>query len=136
MISKYLDSTVFLYALLEQGPRSRRAADILRAVAAGEQEAATASLTVDEVLYKLLRKGLRETALETMSALLSMADLRLLPIGREEVRLSLDLLGRYDHLHPRDAIHAAAAKAAGIQTVVSDDVDFDEIDGIRREPLG
>lgn len=132
---RYLDATVFVYAALFQGPKSARAVDLLRTAAAAEDEFATCALTVDEVVHKLTKYLDRPAALAYGEKILTLPSLRLWPVGAQEARLALDLMRKHPHLRPRDAIHAAVARAVEAQAIVTDDADFDRLLEVRREPL-
>lgn len=131
----YLDSSLFLYAVLHQGPKSARAADLLRSVAEGAVRAVTASLTVDEVVWKLETARSRRQALAVGSRILSLSGLEIRPVAVEEIRSAIDLLGKHPRIGPRDAIHAAVALKAGASGIATDDGDFDELSGLPRVPL-
>ena len=120
----YLDSNVFVYAALYDGPK-----------AAGREPAATASLTVDEVVWILSQEADRGVALEQGERLLSVPNLSVLDVTAQTMLGVLRHMDAYDHLTPRDATHLAAMIDHGVFTVVSDDADFDRVDEVERQPL-
>lgn len=127
----YLDSNVFIYAALGGGDEGRWCRDLIRRVAAGEDEAVTSVLAVDEVVYQVrVSRGL-EASIQAGEAVLQMAHLIVAPADAEILWESLDL-GRRFELYPRDAIHAATAILRGTPELVSEDADFDKVDGLRR----
>ena len=136
MASKYLDSTVFLYAMLTQGPKSARAADVLRSLAEGDFDAVTSSLTLDEVLHKLSRVAGRPQAAQQVENLLSLPSLKVQAVSRKTMSAALGWFEKKKELGARDAVHVAAAFEAGATTILSDDADFDGIEGLPREGLG
>lgn len=127
----YLDSNVFIYAALSEGRKGRWSRDLVRRVAEGRDEAVTSALTVDEVVYQVRESRGLEPSVEAGEALLQMAHLTVAPADAETLWKSLDL-GRRLGLYPRDAIHAATALIRGISDVISEDADFDEVEGLQR----
>ena len=127
----YLDSNLFIYAALSEGRKGRWSRDLVRRVAEGRDEAVTSALTVDEVVYQVRKSRGLEPSVEAGEALLQMAHLTVAPADTETLWKSLDL-GRRLGLYPRDAIHAATALIRGISDVISEDADFDEVEGLQR----
>ena len=127
----YLDSNVFIYAALGGGKEGKWCRDLIRKVTEGGDEAVTSALTVDEVVYQIrVSRGL-EASIEAGEAVLQMAHLTVAPADAETLWKSLEL-GRQLGLHPRDAIHAATAFLRGTPELISEDTDFDKVDGLRR----
>ena len=127
----YLDSNVFIYAALGGDKEGSWCRDLVRRVAAGEEEAVTSALTVDEVVYQVRASRGLEASIQAGEAVLQMAHLTVAPADAETLWESLDL-GRRFELYPRDAIHAATALLRGAPVLISEDTDFDKVDGLRR----
>lgn len=136
MKMKYLDSNVFLYPILYEGKKSDNARAILTEMVEGDIHCITASLTLDEVIWIVSKKISREKALEIGKDTLDLPNLKILDVTAKDILNSIDLMQRYAHLKPRDAIHSAVCINAGVFTIVSDDSDFDSIEEIDRESLG
>jgi predicted nucleic acid-binding protein len=128
-----LDSNVFVYAALYEGEKADGARRLLRDVVGGEREAATASLTLDEVTYILGREETRESALRQAERVLGFANLRVVSVGTEEARDALGAMRDNDALSPRDAFHLAVAEKSDAGVFVTDDDDFD---GVGMETVG
>jgi len=127
----YLDSNVFIYAALGGGKEAIWCRDLIRRVSEGDEAALTSALTVDEVVYQVrVSRGL-EASIQAGEAVLQMAHLTVAPADAETLWKSLDL-GRQLGLHPRDAIHAATALIRSSSELISEDSDFDRVDGLRR----
>jgi len=57
-------------------------------------------------------------------------------VTRSDLVIAAGLLGKYPQISPRDALHVAVMRRAGIKTIYSTDTDFDAIEGIERvEPV-
>ncbi|MDP6155094.1 MAG: type II toxin-antitoxin system VapC family toxin [Candidatus Thermoplasmatota archaeon] len=133
---KYLDSNVFLYPILYEGKKTDNAQAILMEMVEGDIHCITASLTLDEVIWIVSKKISRKKALEIGKDILELPNLKILDVTAKDILVSIDLMERYAHLKPRDAIHSAVCMNAGVFTMVSDDNDFDGIEEINREALG
>ncbi len=133
-MTAYLDSNVFVYAALYDGEKAAGAEHLLRSVVSGERDAATASLTFDEVAHVLEREIGRATALRQTERLLGFAGLRVVSIGEPEVRRMLKEMQEVEALSPRDGVHLAAAEKADADYVVTDDDDFAAVEIESRKP--
>jgi uncharacterized protein len=127
----YLDSNVFIYAALGGGKEGGWCRDLIRRIAEGEDESLTSALTVDEVVYQVRVSRGPEASIQAGEAVLQMAHLTIAPADAETLWKSLDL-GRQLGLYPRDAIHAATALLRGTPELISEDADFDRVEGLRR----
>ena len=127
----YLDSTIPLYATLDDGAKGLWCRTILTSVRDGRVEAATSALTLDEVQYRVRKERSLEDSLELADSLLSMPGLTILPVDRAVLREGMRV-SREFRLQPRDSIHAAAALLKSIEEIYSEDRDFDRVEGLRR----
>lgn len=128
---RYIDANVFIYAAIGEGPTGDRARTTLRrSLDAG---ACTSALTIDEVLWVVLKQlGDRKAACQKIRELLHL-DLAIHPVERRDATAAIDHVE--EGLDPRDAIHAAVALRRECTVIVSADSDFAGIAGIRHEPL-
>jgi predicted nucleic acid-binding protein len=53
----------------------------------------------------------------------------------DDLRIALELFEGHERLHARDTIHAATAMNRGIDVIISPDVAFDGLPGLRRLAL-
>jgi predicted nucleic acid-binding protein len=127
----FLDTNIFLYAAGRSHPEQEACGRILTLVAQGSLDSATNTEVVQEILYVLIRRGLRQEALALSGAIVTMFP-DLFPVTRDDVSSARDLLKRYPGLPVRDAIHAASMIRNKVQTIVSVDSDFDVVSEIRR----
>ena len=72
----YLDSNAFIYPALYEGPKASAAARFLGAVVEGDEAAATASLTLDEVIWIVSQNASREEAIAQGERLIQLPNLR------------------------------------------------------------
>lgn len=127
----FLDANVLVYASTED-PRSAVCNRILAAVAGGEADGRLSVAVLEEVWHLELSSriggisGLAERAYDALQPLLAVSD--------EAFRLALELPAT--RLGAADRLHAGTCLAHGIETIVSADQDFDELELPRRvDPL-
>ena len=131
----YLDANAFVYPALYDGEKATGGAALLTSIIAGQLGGATASLTIDEVVYVLAQHEDREMAIAQGKRLLELPHLRILDVEGIHLLQALSSMETNSVLSPRDAIHYAVMTDHGIFSVVSDDQDFDEVPDIERTPL-
>jgi len=126
----YIDSNIFIFAAVDKGKLGKDCRNILKLIDEQEIVCAASFLVVDEVVWVLKRNIGKTDAVKITKAMLSM------PIKWIDVTKSttMRMIGIYEKtaLGPRDAIHVASMKDVGISVIVSEDDDFDEVEGIER----
>ena len=132
---KYLDSNIFIIPVLYAGKKAEKAKNILKEMVTGSHQYATSSLTLDEVVWIIMKEKDRKTAIEIGRDILELPNLKILNVSGEDLLMALDLMNKYEHIKPRDAIHISVSVNSGIFTIVSDDEDFNDIDEIDKEGL-
>lgn len=128
----YIDSNLVIYAILDERDTGDWARGILERVQNEEMPACTSFLTFDEVFYKVNKVKGTEAAMKNLEAFLTMPNIRFFDVNDGVIWKALELIREYKIL-PRDAIHAATALIAGAGMIYSEDGDFDEIRGLKRE---
>ena len=127
----FLDTNIFIYAAGRAHPHQQPCARIMTRVASGSLPSTTNAEVIQEILYVLIRRGLRQEALSLSGSVLSLFP-DLLPVTRDDLISARDLLNRYPALRVRDAIHAASMIRNGVETIVSFDPHFDAVSEVRR----
>ncbi len=129
----YIDSNIFLYAVLYDDERAQRCRNVLSSIVDGKLEAVTSVLTWDEFTHVV------EKVLDRPSAILQGE--RFLHFPRlsfqsctPDVLILAQQLRTSTHLGARDSIHAASALIAGAKTLLSEDRDFDGLSELLRRP--
>lgn len=133
MINIYIDSNVFINAYFDRGIAGAKAREFIKKIVSGEQNSTISCLVIDEVAYKLSEKKGNAFSARIWSNLLSIPNLRILPIDEKAARRVPQLLKA--GLMPRDALHVAVMQEHGISTILSFDKDFDSIKSITRKEL-
>jgi predicted nucleic acid-binding protein len=126
-----LDTAPFIYFIEEHPEFVPIVAPVFEDVAAGRREVATSGLTVLEVLVVPYRAGNLALA-ERYEALLTRSrGVRLVEIGRGELRMAAQLRAVHPSVRTPDALQLAAALSAGCSAFVTNDRDLPALPGLR-----
>ena len=135
-IVKYLDANVFILSAISSDEKGCNARKILESTAKGAIHCATSTLTFDEIVWVITKQRKdRDRALTFSTYALDLPNLQILPVNRNDLLRAFILMGKYQDLRPRDAIHIAVCLNNGIHTIITDDSDFDDISEMQRETL-
>ncbi|MGH6918601.1 MAG: type II toxin-antitoxin system VapC family toxin [Geminicoccaceae bacterium] len=126
-----IDANIFMYAAGAEHPHKTPSVDLLRRVALGEIEAAVDAEVLQEILhrYRAIRRW--EDGREVYALARRIVPL-VVAITDQIVDRARDLLDDDPRISARDALHAAAALARGMDAICSYDRDLDQIVGLRR----
>lgn len=130
----YLDANVFLYNAMLEAKSSELASsskEILIAAGEGRINAATASLTWDEIFWTVKKQLGRELAAKESAKFLEFPNLKILKVDESTIRKAQLVVESYG-MNPRDAIHVACCMENGIDRIISNDTDFDVMKLIKR----
>lgn len=127
----YLDANVFILPIISNSSKALRMKEVLSKIEKGKLSAVTSSLTSDEVVWIVQREIDEQTGIEAGKDMMRLPNLKLVPPGRRILSTALDQMEKHG-LKPRDAIHSATMEERGLDTMLSDDSDFDRIDWISR----
>ena len=130
----YLDSNVFIFYVISDEKteeKSRLSKNILLKVAEGKLEAATSSLTWDELVWSVKKIIGIEIAKTGGKKFLEFPNLKILNVDVGVVNEAQKILEKYN-LKPRDSMHAACAIKNNITQIISDDPDFDKVKELKR----
>jgi len=131
MIKKYLDANIFLNAILYNDKNAKRCEKILIKLVNKEIIGMTSVLTWDEVVY-VIRKNLgKEIAIKESKKFLKFPNLIFVDANKRIIFYAQKLMEKYN-LMPRDAIHSASAILSECEEIISEDKDFDIINGLKR----
>lgn len=131
-VTRYLvDTNVFLYARGREHPLRDACRTILAAAARQEVLLEASVELVQEFAHVLLRRDVpRELVLVDAADVRAQCLIHDFDTG--VLAESLRLLGAYPQLGARDAVHAATALRAGIDSILSADFAFDVITELER----
>ena len=131
----FLDTNVFVYAIGVDEDYRPACQKILEAILTGAVSAAVSTEVLQEIVYRY--HSIRELArgLSLTREIVAIVP-AILPVVQADIEDMLDLVVDYPRLSPRDALHAAVARRAGITEIVSADRGFTGVAGLTRvDPL-
>jgi predicted nucleic acid-binding protein len=130
-VTFFADANVIIYAAAESEHRAP-CLRVLEAVAAGEADGRTSEAVLEEVWF-VERSG-RAGRLDGLAARAYAVFTPLVAVTDEAFRLALEV--RTPRLGPADRLHVGTCRSHDIDIVVSADVAFSGLRGIRRvDPL-
>ncbi len=131
----YIDSNIFLYAVLYDDERAQRCRHVLSGIVDGKIEAVTSALTWDEFTHVVEKVLDRPAAVLQGERFLHFPRLLFQPCTTD-VLIRAQQVRTTTSLGARDSIHAASALIAGTRTLISEDRDFDGIPKLNRRSAG
>ena len=126
----YLDSNIFIFAILDEGKLGDDCREIMRRIRSRSSVFAASFLVVDEVIWILKKDIGKNDAIKVAKSILSLP-INWIPIHH---RVMIRMVDNHERtsLDPRDALHLSSMQENGISVIVSYDKDFDRIEGIER----
>ena len=126
-----LDTVLFIYYIEENETFLPLVAPVFEDVAAGRREVVTSSLTLLEVLAVPYRTGNLELAERYEAHLSRSRGVRLVDVGRPQLRMAAQLRALHPSVRTPDALQLASALTAGCPTFVTNDRDLPPVPGLR-----
>ena len=125
----YLDANFFIFSLLDRTEVGECARKIYQKIVDGKLDTATSSLTFDEVMWVLIKAGKRHLIKDAVNDIYQTQNLAILPVSISVPSNAVGLIT--DGLNPRDAFHVAVMMENKIKTIISDDREFEKVEGVR-----
>ena len=129
----YLDANFFILLHFDYKDKGEKSRQILEQIIKGKS-AVTSVLTLDEVMWVIVKNKQEKELRNIIEEIYSIKNLIIKDVSNSIPLKALDIMEE-NKLKPRDAFHIAIMKELGINTIVSDDKDFDKIQGIKRIKL-
>jgi predicted nucleic acid-binding protein len=126
-----LDTTAFIYYIEENEVFLPLVAPIFEDVAVGRREVVTSSLTLLEVLVVPFRAGNLALADRYEAYLSRSRGVRLVDIGRAELRTAAQLRALHPAVRTPDALQLAAGLSAGCRAFVTNDRNLPSVAGLK-----
>lgn len=126
-----IDTSIPIHAEDAEGPLRAPCAALMGALADGRLDAEASVELVQEYVHVNLRRGFDRDRVRRQGERLARM-LRLHPFDPDHLPSILGMLGSHPQLGVRDAVHAVAGLANGVEVIVSPDRDFDGIEGLER----
>lgn len=133
-MSVYLDANIFGYANYGTAEKGELATKILEKIASGKEHGVTSCLTLDEVMWICIKQKKTSEMRQVISDIYRIPNLTILEAPSRIAILAVDFVEEYN-LKPRDAVHCAVMRENGIETIYSEDHDFDRVKWIKRKFL-
>ena len=127
----YLDSNFFVFALSDQTNKGQKAREIQKDIVESGLVAFTSSLALDEVMWVLIKNKKEHLIRKAIEDIYAMPNLEVREVSSLIPLHALDIMEKYN-LKPRDAFHVAILKELQLNSIVSDDSDFDKVKGLKR----
>jgi len=127
----YLDTNAFIYSAIDETTIGEKSTELISKIKEGKYKAYTATLTIDEFLWRVKKEVGKEKAIKAVEIFQTLANLTLISVDMEVITKAIEIF-KTTSLDPRDAIHLAAMKQKNITTIYSTDSDFDKIEDIKR----
>jgi len=127
----FIDANIIMYAVGKEHRYKKPCSFLIKKIAKENIIVASDTEVLQEIIYrywliKEFKKG-RETYID-FKKLVNI----IFSVTTDDVDLALELLGKYEDIQPRHAIHAAVILNSGLTKIYSTDTHFDEIKGIER----
>lgn len=126
----YFDSNIFIFAAIDRGKLGKDCREIMKLIDKQKISAAASFIVIDEVLWVLKRNIGKEDAIKIAKTMFSMP-IKWVNVDESIILGTLDIFERMA-LDPRDSIHISSMRNVGLTTMVSEDKDFDKVEGIER----
>ncbi|MEE8358487.1 MAG: type II toxin-antitoxin system VapC family toxin [Candidatus Hydrothermarchaeales archaeon] len=126
----YIDSNIFIFAATDKGKLGQNCREIIKLINEQKIACAASFLVVDEVIWILKKSVGKDSAIKITKAMLSTL-VKWIEIDKLVIIKMINIYEKTT-LDPRDAIHIASMKKVGLSVIVSEDDDFDKVDGIER----
>lgn len=124
--SVYLDTNFFVYLTIEEVEEVRGITAALKNI-----NVYTSALSYDEFVWVIRKQLGKEASYKSAHFFLALDFLRIIAVDRHILDMSKEIMVK-EHLKPRDSIHLASALHHNIGTIITEDTDFDHIEGTQR----
>jgi predicted nucleic acid-binding protein len=125
-----VDTAVLAYAVGGSHPRRADCQAVVTAASSGRIELHASVEMVQEFVFHRMRRGDRASAVRQGRDVAQLCVLH--DFDTAVLHTALGLIADTDGLGGRDAVHAATALRHGLSMIISPDVAFDNLPGIRR----
>ncbi|UCG88428.1 MAG: type II toxin-antitoxin system VapC family toxin [Gemmatimonadota bacterium] len=130
----FIDSNIPMYVAGREHPNRGPARAFLARVRNGEVEGCTSAKVLQEILYRYAALQRRDLAREVYDIFVEICPV-VFDVTLADADRALHVLSEFEHLSPRQAVHAAVMLNQGVDWIASFDSGFDRVRGVRRVEL-
>jgi uncharacterized protein len=127
----FVDSNVPMYLVGAAHPHKADSQRLLERCVAEQERLVTDAEVLQEILHRYAAIARRDAIAPAFEAILAVVD-EVFPIELTDVERARDVLLAAPRLSARDALHAAVMQRHGVEAILTFDVGFDALPGIRR----
>jgi uncharacterized protein len=127
----FVDSNIPMYLVGAPHPNKAEARRLLEQCIHREERLVTDAEVLQEILHRYAAIRRRDAIQPAFDALLGVVD-EVLPVELPDVERAKSVLLGNDRLSARDALHVAIMARHGADRILSFDVAFDDVPGVRR----
>jgi predicted nucleic acid-binding protein len=128
----FIDSSTLVHAVDRSAEYHEECLNILTKAAKGQVSTATSLETLEETLFILSKLTTTTAALSVTRDLLKITKTKKYEMNQPILEQALEIMETTPLKRPKDAINVATMLEHDIQTIISEDEDYDKLDLIRR----
>ncbi len=128
----FLDSTTLIHAIDKNAEYHNECLNVIARAAKGQIDTAISLETLEETLFILSKLTTTTTALRATRDFLKMNKIRKFEMNQTILEQALEIIETTPLKRPKDAINVATMLEHDIQTIISEDKDYDKVGLIRR----
>jgi uncharacterized protein len=127
----FIDSNIPMYLVGAAHPHKSEARHLLEIAVAANERLVTSAEVLQEILHRYAGIDRRDAIQPAFDSLLGVVD-EVIPIEAVDVLRARDFVVGMSRLSARDALHAAVMTRHAIDRIMTFDIAFDRIPGLRR----
>ena len=128
----FLDSTTLIHAIDKNAEYHDQCLKVITRAAKGQINTATSLETLEETLFILSKLTTTTTALRATQDFLKMTKIRKFEMNQTILEQALEIIETTQLKRSKDAINVATMLEHDIQTIISEDKDYDKVSLIQR----
>src|SRR3990170_6850906 len=128
----FLDSTTLIHAIDKNAEYHDECLNVITRAAKGQINTATSLETLEETLFILSKLTTTTTALRATQDFLKITKIRKLEMNQTILEQALEIIETTPLKRPKDAINVATMLEHDIQTIISEDKEYDKAGLINR----
>ena len=128
----FLDSTTLIHTIDKNAEYHDECLNVITKAAKGQINTATSLETLEETLFILIKLTTATTALRATRDFLKLTKIKKLEMNQTILEQALEIIETTPLKRPKDAINVATMLEHNIQTIISEDKEYDKVGLINR----